>query len=85
MAVLMDYPHPPHPVQLYNLLWNKARRDNLVPTRWQLSMWHLNTGGRLETLLGLPVYYASDTKLDCVILETNRGDVVETRGFEEDN
>lgn len=76
---------PPHPMQLYNQLWNKARRDGKVPERWRLSAWYLSSGNsRMTALMGIPVYYASGTKLDCVILETNQGDVVEVIGFEEE-
>ncbi len=82
MAVLASLPFPRLP--RYRVAWNTARAHNWTPTRWRLSTRHLQYSVRLKTLLGLPVYYASDTWPDCVVLETDHGDVVEHIGFGDD-
>ena len=79
MAMMTSIPF--QSVQLYNVLWNEARSHNYLPLRWRLSARHqYGPAGKLETLLGLPVYYASDTNPYCIILETDHGDCVEQIG-----
>ncbi len=64
-----------YPIAMYDDLYNRARSSGLTPKRWRISESLLESHPRLLEVMDLPVYYAHDTDIRVVILETDQGDV----------
>lgn len=82
--VLLDV-QLPFPAPMFHKLLAGAGRDMLKPQRWRLSeMTRLSPDRNFTTIMGIPVYYATDTKPYALILETNQGDRIEYVNFGKD-
>ena len=75
---------PPFPLEFFSHIRNRALAETAKPSRWRVSEWHLRTRPRLIELMGCPMYYAKDTSPLTAILETDKGDYIDTIGFGED-